>query len=217
MESSRPLPEKIPFPTAKRCFDIFGSLLVLVALSPLVFFILAIYFLEIMVSPSARGPLLYSETRISQGKPFTIYKFRTFKVSAIESARRNGVIHTKRLENDVRNQTLAGLLFVQTYMDEYPQLFLVLLGRMSLIGPRPTNIEAYEQYVAGGGIAKTILVAGLTGKFQSHKGRKFGLNQEETDLYYAELCRTGSSWDIFKHDLGVLFQTAYTIVRAEGI
>jgi lipopolysaccharide/colanic/teichoic acid biosynthesis glycosyltransferase len=217
MQTKRPTLENIPIPNVKRYFDVLTSLVLIIALSPLVLLILFIYFFECMVSPSARGPLLYSETRISQGKPFTIYKFHAFKVSAVESARRNGIVHTKKLEHDFRNQTFAGLLFVQTYMDEYPQLFLVLLGKMSLVGPRPTNVEAYERYVAEGGVAKTILVAGLTGKFQSHKGRKLPLNQEETDLEYAELCRTGSSWDILKHDLIVLLYTAYTVIRAEGI
>jgi lipopolysaccharide/colanic/teichoic acid biosynthesis glycosyltransferase len=217
MEShSTPL-EKIRLPLAKRWFDIFFSLFIILALSPLVAFILFISLIERLLFPSARGPLFYTETRISQGQPFTIYKFRTFRVSAIASARTSGVIHTKHLENDFRNQTIAGILFVQTYMDEYPQLFLVLSGKMSLVGPRPTNVEAYERYVREGGTAKTILTAGLTGKFQSHKGRKLKLNQEETDLRYAELCRNGSTLEILKYDLLVLLHTAYTVVRAEGI
>lgn len=217
MRSSNESLETIPIPLIKRIFDILVSTGIIIALSPLVLLILFVYCFEYLVSPSARGPLFYSETRISQGKPFTIYKFRTFKISAIESAQKDGIVHTKKLESDFRNQTFAGLLFVQTYMDEYPQLFLVLLGKMSLVGPRPTNVEAYEKYVAGGGVAKTILVAGLTGRFQSHKGRKFNLNQEESDLEYAKLCRSGSVVDILKYDLLVLAHTVYTVIRAEGI
>ena len=209
--------ELIPVPPLKRAFDIIASIIVIVVLSPLILAILILFALERTVSPASRGPLLYTETRISQGKPFTFYKFRTFKNSSLAHARSNGTIHTKELEQDWRNMTFTGLILRQVYLDEFPQLFLVLTGKMSMVGPRPTNPEEYERGLTGGIRAKTLLRAGLTGRFQTHKSKKYGLSQETVDMEYAEFCRNNPGWRIVLNDMVIVLQTVITIIRAEGI
>jgi len=180
-------------------------------------FMLIVMGVEHLLRPAARGPILYKELRISQGKPFAFYKVRTFKLSALEKANGDGVIHTKKLEHDFRNLTISGMILVQTYLDEFPQLFLVLIGKMSFVGPRPTNIEVYERDIAGGNYTRAILKAGLTGKFQTHKSAKYGLVQKDVDMDYVHLCRNCSGLQVLRHDTRVLFETVYTIFRAEGI
>lgn len=207
----------IPIPFAKRLFDIVASTFCIIALAPFVLAILFFSSLERIFFMRARGPILYKETRISQGAPFTIYKFRTFKKLLISNSATNGVLHTKMIEQDFRNLTLAGMIFIQVYLDEYPQLFLVLSGKMSFVGPRPTNPEAYQNYVDNGGKAKTILRAGLTGRFQTHKSKKYGLNQETEDMAYAHFVMTHSGLRVVLYDIKILFQTILTVLRAEGI
>lgn len=209
--------EAIQMPFLKRLFDIVASALVILLLLPAIIALVLFSLLERCFSRTARGPLLYRETRISQGRPFTLYKLRAFRTPALERASGNGIVNTKKLERDFRNLTLVGMVYVQTYLDEFPQLFLVLFGTMSFVGPRPVNTEIYERYVASKNRAKALLRAGLTGHFQTHKSRKFGLIQEEVDMKYAELCRTGSTLQILRHDFRILIETVYTIIRAEGI
>jgi lipopolysaccharide/colanic/teichoic acid biosynthesis glycosyltransferase len=136
---------KLPFkpvdlPCPKRAFDIIFCLVLLILLLPLILIILIVHYLEQVFSISSRGPLIYSEVRISKGKPFNIYKFRIFKALASRDyLLKHGFVQTKALEQDKNNLTLAGRFLKQIYMDELPQIFNVLKGEMTLVGPRPSN------------------------------------------------------------------------------
>lgn len=189
----------------------------MVVLSPAMLIMFVLMGIEHMLRPVARGPILYKELRISQGKPFAFYKIRTFKLTALEKASGNGVVHTKKLEHDFRNLTITGMVLIQTYLDEFPQLFLALIGKMSFVGPRPINPEVYERDIASGKITLHVLKAGLTGRFQTHKSAKYGLVQKDVDMDYVHLCRNCSGLQVLRHDTRVLFETVYTIFRAEGI
>lgn len=209
--------EKVPIPKVKRLFDIIMSVIVTVAISPLLIVLIVLFLIEEILITSSRGPLFYKEIRISHGEPFPLWKMRTFKMTAINNARKIGMIHTKELERDRTNLTYTGRLMRQIYMDEAPQIFSVFVGDMSFVGPRPTNPENYERDIKKGLFAKQILRAGLTGRFQTHKHKKYGLNQEIVDLEYADLCATKSGIRILLTDLKILLQTAITVLRAEGL
>lgn len=210
--------EPVILPRAKRAFDVGVSLLLLTLLSPAIILILIAIALESIFFPSSRGPLLYSEIRISQGKPFTFYKIRTFKVAAISKARNgNGVVHTKVLERETGAMTRVGRFLKMIYFDELGQFINVLRGDMSLVGPRPTNVENYERGLAKGLQAKRILRAGVTGYFQSHKGMRLAQNQEEIDLAYARMCKKGPVWKILAYDSYILLVTVLTVLRSEGL
>lgn len=209
--------EVVPISPLKRAFDVVTSTLVIVLLSPVVLVMLAMMIVEQYLRPAARGPLLYKEVRISHGEPFIFYKIRTFKLAALEKVRIAGIVHTKYLEQDFRNLTVTGMILIQTYLDEFPQLFLVLIGKMSFVGPRPANPEVYASDIAGGNYTRAILRAGLTGHFQTYRSVKHGLIQKQVDMEYALLCKNCSGVAILRHDLEVLKHTVLTIIRAEGI
>ncbi|MDP3741674.1 MAG: sugar transferase [bacterium] len=211
-------PKPIPMPLAKRWFDIIFSLVILVVLSPILLIVILVMLLEFAFFAQSRGPILYSETRISQGRPFTLYKFRVFKKSALEgSLKNNGFIQTKDLEQNPKNLTLTGRLLKQAYLDEIPQLINVLKADMSLVGPRPTNVKNFELNRERGGLAKSLLAAGITGYFQSHKGLKLHKDQEELDMEYARFMQTNPGWKVVLFDLKILLISIYTVLRAEGI
>lgn len=208
----------IPIPRAKRIFDIFVSILVIIVLSPVITVLLCLFVIEEFFIPSARGSFFYTETRISQGRPFKLWKFRTFKTKALRDARATGnLVHTKELERNKENLTMTGKILRQIYMDEAPQIISVLIGDMSLVGPRPTNSENYENDVTKNFQAKRILKAGLTGRFQTRKHVKYHLNQEAVDMEYADLCASRSGFRIIMHDIKILLDTALTVFRAEGL
>ncbi len=120
---------------AKRLMDIVVSLLLLVLTSPL-FLLIAV-----AIKLTSRGPIFHRQTRVGKDfRPFTIYKFRTMRADAQTEDR---VVTDP---NDPRI-TPIGRVLRKYHLDELPQLFNVLKGDMSLVGPRPEKIEFFEKYL----------------------------------------------------------------------
>lgn len=208
----------ITLPPLKRIFDILLSSIFLVALSPFVLVVMVAMKIETWLWPDSRGPIFYSETRISQGRPFSLYKFRIFKQSFLEKFRlANGHVHTKILERTRGSMTGVGWILKKIYMDEFPQFWCVLKGDMTIVGPRPTNPQNYERWVRSGKISKALIKAGVTGHYQAHKGRKLPFDQDQLDMQYIEYVRTHSEFKILLFDLKILAKTLVVVFRAEGI
>ena len=117
----------------KRVIDFVVSLCCLVVLSPVM---LLIY---IVISFSGGGAI-YSQERIGRGgKPFTIFKFRTMQ----KDAEKNGILRTAEERKD--QMTTFGRFLCEYHLDELPQFFNVLIGDMSLVGPRPERQVFIDQ------------------------------------------------------------------------
>ncbi|MDZ4244009.1 MAG: sugar transferase, partial [Candidatus Doudnabacteria bacterium] len=204
----------VTIPREKRIFDIIMSVFLLILLSPFIVAVLWAMLLESVLIPSSRGRFFYSETRISEGRPFTLYKFRIFKQSSLEKFfDQNGFVQTKELENDRKNFTYVGSILRQIYMDELPQLICVLKGDMSLVGPRPTNPVNAKRWLQEGKYSKHLIKAGLTGYFQSYKGTKHSREQNQTDMKYIEYCRNNPGWKIVLLDAKILIISAITVLK----
>ncbi len=210
--------EKVNISAEKRGFDVLFSLALALILSPLILLILFAMLVENIFIAASRGGIFYTETRISEGKPFKIYKFRIFKNAVLREKMETGqFVHTKNLEKDKNNLTYTGRFLKQIYMDEFPQLINVLRGEMSLVGPRPVNAVDYEALVKNGDYNRMVIRAGITGKFQIYKGEKRGLSQREADAYYIKFCRENPGWLVVLYDIKILLLTVITVLRAEGI
>ena len=137
-----------------RGFDIVGSLTILLAASPVMLV------LTLLLAASSSGPVLYRQERVGKGgKIFTLHKFRTM----VEDAeKQTGPVWAAR--NDPR-VTRLGRTLRRTHLDELPQLFSVLAGHMSLVGPRPERPYFVRQYEALQGIRLTVK-PGVTGLAQ---------------------------------------------------
>lgn len=119
----------------KRAFDLVGSLAFLVVFSPLYLAIAA------LVKLTSRGPVLYSQMRMgADGRTFLIYKFRSMRLDA---EAKTGAVWAK--EGDDRTTPL-GRVLRRTSLDEIPQFYNVLIGDMSLVGPRPERPVFVEQF-----------------------------------------------------------------------
>ena len=210
--------QTVKLPLAKRLFDIIISVFLLILLYPFIVLVLFLMLLESIFIPASRGNFFYSETRISGGKPFILYKFRIFKTHSINMfLDQNGFIQTKELESDNRNFTYLGRFLKQIYMDELPQLICVLKGEMSLVGPRPTNPVNAQRWLLECKYSKHLITAGLTGYFQCYKGIKLSRDQNETDMEYIEFCRNNSGWKVILFDAKILIISAITVFKAQGI
>jgi lipopolysaccharide/colanic/teichoic acid biosynthesis glycosyltransferase len=117
-------------PALKRCLDVAASLVMLVVLSPLLLII------TLAVRVSSPGPVLFRQWRFGRGSvPFVMYKFRTMDALRGDPT---GALRTQRVDPRV---TRIGRLLRRTSLDELPQLFNVLSGEMSLVGPRPLPLH----------------------------------------------------------------------------
>lgn len=177
----------------KRAFDFVFSLVGLILSSPL-FLLVAL-----LVKVTSRGPVFYIQTRIGMdGKHFRMIKFRTMVKDA---EKETGAIWSP--PNDAR-VTKVGRFLRKFSIDEWPQLFNVLIGNMSLVGPRPERPELVEKFKES--IPKYMLrhsvKTGMTGWAQVHglRGNTPLDKRIEFDIYYIQ------NWSL-RLDLQIIFRT----------
>ena len=190
----------------KRVFDWLAALAILTLISPLMLLI------AMLIKLSTPGPIFYFQWRIGQrGKLFRIYKFRTMIVDAEKihhelMISQNGL---HKLENDPRI-TPIGKWLRKYSLDELPQLFNVLRGEMSLVGPRPWAL--YDAFRLGNsGQARLNALPGITGAWQV-EGRSNLLDLDAVtrwDLNYLD------SWSLTK-DLKILLMTIPKVLSGFG-
>ncbi|MEX2196017.1 MAG: sugar transferase [Thermoleophilaceae bacterium] len=192
----------------KRTIDIAGSGAGLLVLSPL---LLAI---ALAVKLNSRGPVLFDQCRIGRdNKPFQMLKFRTMVDGADEL--KESLSHLNEADGpmfkiaDDPRVTRVGRLLRRTSLDELPQLWNVLRGEMSLVGPRPL-VPSEDDHVIGWHRARLDLTPGLTGPWQV-LGRTAIPFQEMVKLDYLYV----SDWSLW-NDVKLLIQTAPVVMRRRG-
>jgi exopolysaccharide biosynthesis polyprenyl glycosylphosphotransferase len=192
----------------KAAFDRVGALALILALTPI---LLAC---AVALKAGSKGPVFYRAERIGLGNvPFDMWKFRTMvdgadkqKAALAQKNEGSGVLF--KLRDDPR-VTPIGKILRRYSLDELPQLFNVLGGTMSLVGPRPPLRDEVEKY--SGMVTRRMLVRpGMTGLWQV-SGRS-DLSWEESvrlDLSYVE------NWSIMQ-DAMILWRTARAVTKSEG-
>ena len=163
----------------KRCFDIVGSIVCIILFSPIMLGT------AIVVKGTSSGPLIFKQERVGlHNKPFSMYKFRTMYVQTEEEERKGW---TKK---DDPRVTKVGRFLRKTSLDEFPQLFNVLKGDMSLVGPRPERpqyVEKFREEIPRYMIKHQVR-PGMTGWAQvnGYRGDTSIRKRIEHDLYYIE-------------------------------
>lgn len=182
--------ESVLFAVYKRVFDFVFGVLALVLLA------IPMAFIAILIKLTSRGPVLYKHTRIGKDtSPFEFYKFRTMIVNNDDASHREFVDRlinqeeesdgVKKITEDPR-VTSIGRLLRRTSLDELPQLFNVLQGHMSLVGPRPClpyELEMYKSWHR----RRLSVTPGCTGLWQVSGRSAVGFNDMVIlDLFYIE-------------------------------
>jgi Undecaprenyl-phosphate glucose phosphotransferase len=179
----------------KRLVDIVGSIIAIILFSP----IMAIT--AIAIKATSKGPLIFKQERVGlHNKPFKMYKFRSMEVQ--DDAEEKKGWTTK---NDPR-VTNVGKIIRRTSIDELPQFFNVLMGNMSLVGPRPERplfVEKFKEEIPRYMIKHQVR-PGITGWAQvnGYRGDSSIKKRIEYDLYYIE------NWTI-SFDFKILFLTFF--------
>lgn len=193
----------------KRWIDIFFSLFLLIIFSP--FFLI----IPLLIKLQDKGPVLYVTNRVGKwGKEFPFPKFRTMKLGAHEHKRELSQENEKKsskifkIKNDPRINPL-GRILRKTSLDELPQLWTVLKGDMSLVGPRPPLPEEVSHYTLEER-RRLDIQPGLTGKWQVSGRSNTTFNQQvKLDLEYIE---SHSIWG----DLVILIRTIPAVLLGKG-
>jgi exopolysaccharide biosynthesis polyprenyl glycosylphosphotransferase len=193
----------------KRAMDIVVSAILLVMLSPL------LIILALGVRLTSGGPAVFTQTRCGlRGRPFRFYKFRSMVADA--DARKAELIHLNEVQGPAfkiaRDPRITRFgHFLRKYsLDELPQLWNVLIGDMSLVGPRPPTpgeVSTYTRRQA----QRLSVIPGITGLWQV-SGRNNITSFDrwvELDLIYIE------HWSLWL-DLRILARTVLVVLRAEG-
>ena len=201
----------VQYPLAKQVFDRVAAAILVFAASPLLLVAVLLIGLDMVFAPRDRGPWLYRERRVTRGHEFDVLKFRVLRTSALADLAGKPRSYARQYEQDTSNLTWAGAIIKRIYADELPQLFSVLRGEMSLVGPRPWPVQMGEQQVAEGYDYRLRITAGWTGPAQVRKD--LGSKGESTrlDLAYVELCRTLGGPALLRYDLGILRRSIGTI------
>ena len=183
-------------PISKRIFDLIVVSLGLIILSPF------ILLTAILVGIFLGTPVLFRQTRPGyKGKPFTVYKFRTMT----DTRDANG-----NLLSDAVRLTRFGKFLRSLSLDELPELFNILRGEMSLIGPRPLLMQYLPLY-SSEQMRRHEVHPGVTGWAQVN-----GRNTIDWPTYFALDVWYVDHWS-FGLDLKILFMTLWKVIQREGI
>jgi exopolysaccharide biosynthesis polyprenyl glycosylphosphotransferase len=193
----------------KRCIDLLGALFGLILLKPL-FLVVAI-----LIKATSKGPVFFRQERYGLGKRiFRIYKFRTMvenaeaAQAALEHMNENsGPVF--KIFKDPRITKIGGILR-RTSIDELPQLFNVLVGEMSLVGPRPLNLRDVGRFSEAWLMRRFSVKPGLTCLWQISGRSNISFDRWiELDLHYID------HWSL-EMDIKILARTIPVVLKGTG-
>lgn len=181
----------------KRLMDVIAAAALLIGLLPLLVLI------AVLVKRSSPGPVLYQQERVGhKGKLFTLYKFRTMVIGADRENPSTGI-------GDPRI-TAVGSWLRRFSLDELPQLGNVLIGDMSLVGPRPAPLEV-AAYFTGSDRERLAMRPGLTGWTQINGRNALSWSERiALDRWYVE------NWSL-RLDLLILLRTVRVVISGDGL
>lgn len=179
----------------KRCIDVIGSIAGIIILSPVMLII------AMLIKLTSDGPLIYKQERVGlHNNPFMMYKFRTMYVQPAD------IEETAWTKKGDARVTRTGRILRRTSLDELPQLFNILIGNMSIVGPRPERpffVEKFKEEIPRY-MVKHQVRPGLTGWAQvnGYRGDTSIKKRIDCDLYYIE------NWTLGL-DMKIMFLTIF--------
>ena len=185
---------------AKRCLDVIGALIFGVLL------MIPMLLIGLLVRLDSKGPVVFKQERLGKnGKSFIMYKFRSMYINAEE----NGPQWADKIDERC---TRIGKVLRKTRLDEIPQLWNILKGDMSFVGPRPERECFYNQFETyiHGFRNRLVVRPGLTGWAQVNGG--YDLKPEEKIVYDMEYIKKQT----FFMDIKCIFKTVKLVFTHEG-
>lgn len=183
----------------KRVFDFLMSLIAIILLSPVILIV------ALAVKFTSPGPMLFKQRRIGKDNvEFEIYKFRTMRIDTPN-------VPTHLLENPEQWITPIGKFLRKTSLDELPQLFNILKGEMSIVGPRPALYNQIDLRDMRTEVNVHKLVPGLTGWAQINGRDEIPLSLKVSlDKEYLDR-------NSFFFDIKIIFMTVLSVLKSDGV
>jgi lipopolysaccharide/colanic/teichoic acid biosynthesis glycosyltransferase len=196
----------------KRCLDLAVSIVTMALCLP------GIGVLAVLVKLDSRGPAFFGQTRIGKdGRPTMVWKFRTMRDDAEVRLKDDPELWERYVqsgfklspEHDLR-LTRVGRWLRRFSLDEIPQLWNIVVGNMSLVGPRPVLSEELEVLYGDDAEVYLSVKPGLTGLWQvSGRSEVTGLARRDLDVAYVD------HWSL-RRDLSILLRTLPTVLHGRG-
>jgi lipopolysaccharide/colanic/teichoic acid biosynthesis glycosyltransferase len=216
----------------KRLFDIIVSAAGIIIFLPMLVLIALLIKIESLLIPSSKGPILHSENRVSRNKVFRLYKFRTVKGYLLQEVKKKpDYISQSTIQHRQGALTNTGKFLAKFYLDELPQIYNILKGDMSFVGPRPQLVSTYNNRIKAGDRSLQFLKAGLCGLPQAckrnkklHKALIEAFRTKETHskiryldgIYLANYTKYSALKMLF-YDLDIMFMTLKVNLKGEGL
>ena len=183
----------------KRLFDFVMSLIGITVLSPIILIV------ALAVKLTSPGPMLFKQRRIGKNNnEFQIYKFRTMRIDTPN-------VPTHLLENPEQWITPVGKFLRKTSLDELPQLFNILKGEMSIVGPRPALYNQSDLRDMRTAVGVHKLIPGLTGWAQINGRDEIPLSLKvRLDKEYLDR-------KSFLFDIKIIFMTVLSVLKSDGV
>lgn len=200
----------------KLIFDKLFATLALIIISPILILLKIMYFIEGIIIPENKGPMLFFYWGVSAGKRIKKWKIRLIKMKYIDpiGAKKNDWIAFSA-EWTPESRTYMGAFVKKWYLDELPQFWSVLIGDMSIVGPRPLSVLHYERDLHQGNITRKLLKGGLLGLGHINKGTS-EMGNPEYEYKYIEAYIKESSIRLLFLDIWIIYKGILLIFKGGG-
>ena len=201
----------------KTIFDKVVAFLLLVAASPILLLVKIAYVVEGWLIPENSGPMFFHYNAISAGKVIPKYKIRLIKSKYIDQeGAKQGDWHAFSAEWTADSRTRVGQFVKSFYLDELPQFYSVLIGDMSIVGPRPLAVHHYERDLAQGNVTRSLLKGGLLGLGHVNKGT-VEMGNPVYEYEYIDQYLKRSSVGLLWLDIKIIGRGIRVMVKGQGL
>lgn len=210
------LQEPLPPRFFKVLFDKVVALILLIVAAPLLLLLKIAYLIEGVLIPENKGPMIFFYWAVSRGRRIPKYKIRLIKMRYIEpigASKHEWIAFSAEWTPDSR--THLGQFVKKFYLDELPQFWSVLVGDMSIVGPRPLSELHYERDLAQGNITRKLLPGGLLGLGHILKGTP-EMGNPEPEYAYIDQYLKRSSLSLLWLDLQIIWKGIRLMIKGGG-
>ena len=210
------LKEPLPIRFTKLAFDKLVAIFFLIFSIPIFALVKIAYVIEGLIIPENRGPMFFYYNAVSAGRIIPKYKIRLIKTRYIDpdgAKRHDWIAYSSEWTPDSR--TYTGQFVKKYYLDELPQFWSILVGDMSVVGPRPLAVLHYERDREQGNVTRFLLRGGLLGLGHINKGTS-EMGNPVYEYEYVDQYLKRSSLNLLSLDLWVIWRGLVVILKGGG-
>ncbi len=208
--------EELPPRFFKLFFDKVVASVMLIIASPILMMLKIAFVIEGLLIPENKGPMFFYYFAVSAGKKIPKYKIRLIKekyIDPVGAQNHDWLAYSAEWSDESR--TITGSFVKKFYLDELPQFYSVLIGDMSIVGPRPLSVLHYERDLKQGNVTRKLLRGGLLGLGHINKGTP-EMGNPIYEYKYVDEYLNKSSLKLLFLDLKIIWRGILVIFKGGG-